>query len=40
MRTLVILMASISLITTALFAHAVVVGDERPAPRTVQISSP
>ncbi len=40
MRTLAILMASISLVTTALFAHALVTADEPPAPRTVQVSSP
>jgi hypothetical protein len=40
MRTLAILMASISLVTTALFAHALATVDEPPAPRTVQVSSP
>ncbi|HWN21630.1 MAG TPA: hypothetical protein VNP93_06630 [Gaiellaceae bacterium] len=40
MRTLAILMASISLVTTALFAHALVTADEPPAPRVTQISSP
>ena len=40
MRTLAILMASISLVTTALFAHALATVDEPSAPRTVQVSSP
>ncbi len=40
MRTLAILMASISLVTTALFAHALAAADEPPAPRVTQISSP
>ena len=40
MRTLAILMASISLVTTALFAHALVTTEKPPAPRTVQVSSP
>lgn len=40
MRTLAILMTSISLVTTALFVHALAAGDEPPAPRTVQVSSP
>jgi hypothetical protein len=40
MRTLALLMASISLVTTALFAHALATADEPPAPPAVQISSP
>jgi hypothetical protein len=40
MRTLAILMTSISLITTALFAHALVAADEAPAPRVTHVSSP
>ena len=40
MRTLALLMASISLVTTALFAHALAAADEPPASPAVQISSP
>ena len=39
MRTLALLMASISLVTTALFVHALAVADEPPAPRIAQIST-
>jgi len=35
MRMLAMLMASITLVTTALFAHALATADEQPPPPTV-----
>jgi Spy/CpxP family protein refolding chaperone len=39
MRTLAAIMASITLVTTALFAHALAAADEQPAPTVVRIAS-
>jgi hypothetical protein len=39
MRTLATLMASITLVTTALFAHALVTADKQPAPTVAHVAS-
>jgi hypothetical protein len=39
MRTLAALMVSISLVTTALFAHALATVAEQPAPQIARIAS-
>jgi hypothetical protein len=39
MRLLATLMTSIMLLTTALFAHALVAADEPPAPAVEQVAS-
>ena len=39
MRAMVTLMASIVLVTTALFAHALATADEQPAPTVGRIAS-
>jgi hypothetical protein len=39
MRLLATLMASITLVTTALFAHALVTADEPPAPTITHVAS-
>jgi hypothetical protein len=39
MRTLATLMASITLLTTALFAHALVTADEPAAPSVARVAS-
>jgi hypothetical protein len=39
MRLLVAIMASITLLTTALFAHALAMADEAPAPAVSRIAS-
>ena len=39
MRAMATLMASIILVTTALFAHALVTTDEQPAPTVARLAS-
>jgi hypothetical protein len=39
MRALATLMASITLLTTALFAHALVTADRQPAPSVARVAS-
>jgi hypothetical protein len=39
MRAMATLMASITLVTTALFAHAVATADEQPAPTVARTAS-
>jgi hypothetical protein len=39
MRLLATLMASITLVTTALFAHALLTADEQPAPTVTHVAA-
>jgi len=39
MRTLATIMATITLVTSALFAHALAAADERPAPTVAPVAS-
>ena len=39
MRAMATLMASITLVTTALFAHALATADEQPAPTVAHVAS-